>query len=163
MGTDFYKTRILPHAGIIIKICRAYTYSQDDFDDYYQEVCLQIWRSRDRYNEQCEWTTWIYKIALNVCMTYLKKEKNSPVSFTSDPLPEHIIKDTGDNAVQQLKALYHGIKQLSEVDRALILLYLEQQSNVQIADILGLTANNVGVRVARIKKRLNTILNINEV
>ena len=159
MGTDFYRAMIAPHAGIIIKICRAYTNSAEDFEDYYQEVCLQIWRSRERYNKQCTWTTWIYKIALNVCMTYLKKAKNTPLTFTSDPLPEQLIEDSRGSHDMALKALYQAVHQLSEIDRALILLYLEQQSNGQIADILGLTANNVGVRVARIKQRLNKILN----
>ena len=162
MGTDFYTAKILPHAGIIIKICRAYTNSAQDFEDYHQEVCLQIWRSKGRYKEQCSWTTWIYKISLNVCMTYLKKQTNSPLRFTSDPLPEALIEDSRCTLEQELKALYQAISQLSEVDRGIILLYLEKQSNGQIAEIMGLTANNVGVRVARIKQRLNTILNFDE-
>ena len=95
-------------------------------------------------------------------MTYLKKAKNTPLTFTSDPLPEQLIEDSRGSTDAELKALYQAIHQLSEVDRALILLYLEQQSNGQIADILGLTANNVGVRVARIKQRLNKILNYTE-
>lgn len=163
MGTDFYKARIVPHAGIIIKICRAYTNNKDDFEDYYQEVCLQIWRSRERFKQQCTWTTWIYKVSLNVCMTNLKKQANTRLSFTSDPLPEEAIEDSRCNLEEELKALYKGIHQLSEVDRALILLHLEKQSNGQIADILGLTANNVGVRLLRIKQRLNRILNYTEV
>ena len=79
MGSDFYISFILPHAGIVIKICRAYTNSQEDFEDYYQEVCLQIWRSRDNFKQQCEWSTWLYKISLNVCLTYLKKSKNTKI------------------------------------------------------------------------------------
>lgn len=60
MGSDFYQTQILPYAAIIIKICRAYTNNQVDFEDYYQEVCLQIWRSRDNFRGDSEWSTWIY-------------------------------------------------------------------------------------------------------
>ena len=95
-------------------------------------------------------------------MTYLKKQTNSPLRFTSDPLPEALIEDSRCTLEQELKALYQAISQLSEVDRGIILLYLEKQSNGQIAEIMGLTANNVGVRVARIKQRLNTILNFDE-
>ena len=162
MGTDFYNASILPYAGIIIKICRAYTNSQEDFEDYYQEVCLQIWRSRERFNHQCAWTTWIYKVALNVCLTYLKKHKNAPLSFTSDPLPEQPVEERVGGQETSVRNLYQAIQQLSEIDRALILLYLEQQSNNDIAEILGLTANNVGVRILRIKQKLNKTLNIGE-
>jgi RNA polymerase sigma-70 factor (ECF subfamily) len=162
MGIDFYTTSILPHAGLIIKICRAYTNNQEDFEDYYQEVCLQIWRSKDRFNQQCAWTTWIYKISLNVCLTYLKKNKNSPLQFTSDPLPEQVIEDSSKQVEDSVRGLYNAIHQLSEIDRAIILLYLERQSNQDIADILGLSANNIGVRVLRIKQRLNKLLDYGE-
>lgn len=160
MGSDFYTGSILPHAAIIIKICRAYTNTQEDFEDYYQEVCLQIWRSRSRFNKQCSWTTWIYRITLNVCLTYLKKQSNTSLRFTSDPLPEQLIEDSQVEHDDTVHSLYNAIHQLSEVDRALILLYLEQRTNIEIAEILGLSANNVGVRVARIKQRLNKILKL---
>lgn len=159
MGSDFYTTQILPYAGIIIKICRAYTNNQEDFEDYYQEVCLQIWRSHKRFNHNCAWTTWIYKIALNVCLTYLKRQAHSPLTFTSDPLPEQVMSDIQSAQDESVGYLYKAIHQLSEIDRALILLYLEQQSNQVIAEILGLTANNIGVRISRIKHRLNKLLN----
>ena len=72
MSGDFYTNSILPYAGIITKICRAYTNSQEDFEDYYQEVCLQIWRSKDNFKGNSEWSTWIYRLSLNVCMTISK-------------------------------------------------------------------------------------------
>src|SRR5690606_40202475 len=75
MSSDFYRSSILPFAAIIIKICRAYTNSQEDFEDYYQEVCLQLWRSKDNFKGNSEWSTWVYRIALNVCLTLLKKKK----------------------------------------------------------------------------------------
>ena len=84
MSSDFYKTSILPFAGIIIKLCRAYTNSQEDFEDYYQEVCLQIWRSKENFREESEWSTWVYRISLNVCLTLLKKKKNNGQHFVSE-------------------------------------------------------------------------------
>jgi RNA polymerase sigma-70 factor (ECF subfamily) len=159
MGSNFYLSMIVPQAGIIIKLCRAYTNNQQDFEDYYQEVCLQIWRSRDAYKHQCSWSTWVYKITLNVCLTYLKKHKNKVVTFTSDPLPEQLITDSQAQPEQAIKALYKAIQQLSEIDRAIILLYLEQVSNKDIAEIMGVSANNLGVRILRIKQKLHRILN----
>jgi len=162
MGSDFYTTSILPYAAIIIKICRAYTNNKEDFEDYYQEVCLQIWRSKDNFKKQCAWSTWIYKLSLNVCLTYLKKAKNSSQHFVSDSLPEELIEDSHNFSEQSINQLYSAIKQLSEIDRGVILLYLEEKSYLEIAEIIGSNANNIGVRIIRIKQRLNNILNITE-
>lgn len=162
MGSDFYTAYILPYAGIIIKICRAYTNSQEDFEDYYQEVCLQIWRSKDNFKQQSEWSTWIYKLSLNVCLTYLKKAKNSQQHFVSDSLPDEVITDSQNFSEQSINQLYQAIRQLSEIDRGVILLYLEEKSYQDIAEIMGSNANNIGVRIQRIKQRLNKILNIKE-
>lgn len=158
MGSDFYQAKILPHAAIIIKICRAYTNDQADFEDYYQEVCLQIWRSRDNFRGDCEWSTWIYRISLNVCLTYLKKSKNDPHHFASDTLPEKSVEDSHHFKDESINQLYKAIKQLSEIDRAVILLYLEENSYQQIADIVGTNTNNIGVRIKRIKQRLSKLL-----
>lgn len=158
MSSNFYRLSILPHVAIIIKICRAYTNSQEDFEDYYQEVCLQIWRSKDNFQEQCEWSTWVYRISLNVCMTLFKKKKNNHQYFTSDSLPEDVTEESHDFTDESLNRLYDAIRQLSEIDRGVILLYLEEKSYQEIADITGTNANNIGVRIKRIKERLKKIL-----
>ena len=160
MGSDFYTLWILPYAGIIIKICRAYTDSQEDFEDYYQEVCLQIWRSKDSFKKESQWTTWIYRLTLNVCLTYLKKKKNSPNDFVSDTLPPQAIFDSHALADDSVAQLYVAIRQLSEVDRAVVLLYLEEKSYQDIASIIGTNPNNIGVRIKRIKARLNKLLSL---
>ena len=158
MTDDFYSARILPCAGIIIRICRAYTNTQADFEDYYQEVCLQIWRSRDRFREDSEWSTWIYRLALNVCMTLLKKRRHDPDRFASDYLELEAAQESRPFADEPLNALYDAIRRLSEIDRAVILLYLEERSYQEIADIIGTTPNNVGVRITRIKERLRRLV-----
>lgn len=159
MSQDFYQVSILQFAPIIIKICRAYTNSQEDFEDYYQEVCLQIWRSKDNFRGQCKWSTWVYRISLNVCLTLLKKKKSNGLTyFTSDVLPDVIITENRAFEDEPLNQLYMAIRHLSEVDRALIILYLEEKSYQEIADILGTNTNNIGVRLNRIKERLKKIL-----
>ena len=163
MSSDFYTSSILPYAAIIIKICRAYTNTQEDFEDYYQEVCLQIWKSRDNFQEKSEWSTWVYRLSLNVCLTLLKKKKNNYQHFASDYLPAEVTEDlrasnSYPKAEESLNHLYVAIRQLSEVDRAVILLYLEEKSYQQIADIIGTNQNNIGVRIKRIKERLKKLL-----
>lgn len=158
MSSDFYTLSILPYAAIIIKICRAYTNSQEDFEDYYQEVCLQIWKSHENFRGQSEWSTWIYRLSLNVCLTLLKKKKNNHQHFASDCLPAEAIEDSQVFADEDLQELYNAIRQLSELDRGVILLYLEEKSYQEIADIIGTNSNNIGVRIKRIKERLKKIL-----
>jgi RNA polymerase sigma-70 factor (ECF subfamily) len=158
MSSDFYTVSILPFSGIIIKICRAYSNSQEDFEDYYQEVCLQIWKSKDNFKGQSEWSTWIYRISLNVCLTLLKKNKKTQHT-SSDYIPDVVIEDSRAFTDESLNHLYSAIKQLSELDRGVIMLYLEEKSYQEIADIIGTNANNIGVRITRIKEKLKKILN----
>ncbi len=158
MSSDFYRTSILPFSGIIIKLCRAYTNSQEDFEDYYQEVCLQIWRSKDNFREEAQWSTWVYRVSLNVCLTLLKKRKNKGPHFVSDSLSAEETEDNFAFSDESLNLLYAAIRKLSEIDRAIIMLYLEEKSQKEIADIMGTNPNNIGVRVKRIKMRLKKIL-----
>lgn len=159
MSNDFYISSILPYSGIIIKICRAYTDSQEDFEDYYQEVCLQIWRSRDKFRGDAKWSTWIYRLSLNTCLTLIKKKKKNRQHYNSDyKIETETIEDERTFSDESLNLLYEAIKQLTEIDRAIILLYLEEKPNKEIAEIIGTTPNNIGVRINRIKERLKKLL-----
>lgn len=147
----------MPYTAIIIKICRAYTYSQEDFEDYYQEVCLQIWRSRKHFKENSAWSTWVYRITLNVCLTLRKKKKLQTTQLNSG-ISENIHDVDSSVSNENINHLYAAIKKLSEVDRAVILLYLEEKSYQEIAEIMGTNVTNIGVRINRIKKRLKKLL-----
>ena len=159
MSGDFYTNSILPYAGIIVKICRAYSNSQEDFEDLYQEVCLQIWRSKDNFKGNSEWSTWIYRLSLNVCMTIRTKENKRQMQISnSNELPEIANQELFSFQDESLEELYMAIKQLSDLDRAIIVLYLEERSYKEIATILGTTPNNIGVRIQRIKKKLKQLI-----
>jgi RNA polymerase sigma-70 factor (ECF subfamily) len=158
VSSDFYTVWIVPFAAIIIKICRAYTNTQQDFEDYYQEVCLQIWRSHGNFDGRAEWSTWVYRVSLNVCMTLLKTQKRNRRIFAPDEVPADLMADSRSSPDESLDRLYDAIRQLSEVDRAVILLYLEEKSYQEIGEIIGANPNNVGVRINRIKARLRRLL-----
>ena len=157
MSNDFYKNTILPYEGIIIKICRTYTDNEDDFKDFYQEVCLQIWKSKSNFKGNSAWSTWVYRICLNVCLTLLKKKdiKKQRLDSNSASIPESL--ENLDDKNEEVKRLYRAIKKLSEIDRAFILLYLEEKSYKEIAQIMGTTVTNVGAKISRIKKRLEKL------
>jgi len=113
VSSDFYITSILPHSAIIIKICRAYTNTQEDFEDYYQEVCLQIWRSKNNFRNESDWSTWIYRLSLNVCLTLLKKKKNNHQHLATDYLPNQLTEENHAFEDEHLNLLYDAIRQLS--------------------------------------------------
>lgn len=159
MSEDFYILQIEPYAGIIIKMCRAYTSTQEDFEDYYQEVCLQIWKSRSNFKGQSEWSTWVYRLSLNVCLTLLKRKKNKVQEYSTDFLPSLSTEvDHEHDAEKNFQLLNDAIRQLTEIDRGVILLYLEGKSYEEIANITGTNSNNIGVRINRIKERLKKLL-----
>jgi len=159
LSKDFYTQFILPYAGIIIKICRAYTDNEEDFQDYYQEVCLQLWRSRDNFKGNSKWSTWVYRISLNVSLSLLRKDKKVHKKKVELPEVEASSKQDSDPFNNEsLQLLYQAIKQLPETDRAIILLYLDEKPYQEIAEIIGLSANNIGVKITRIKKKLKTLL-----
>ncbi|MBN1119288.1 MAG: RNA polymerase sigma factor [Bacteroidales bacterium] len=158
MSNDFYLFSIKPYSSIIIKICRAYTDTQEDFEDYYQEVCLQIWRTRNNFRGQSEWSTWVYRLALNVCLTMLKKKKRNQQYLTYESWSVELVENSQVFPDEELNQLYDAIKRLSEVDRGVILLYLEEKPYREIAEITGTNANNIGVRIKRIKERIKRIL-----
>ncbi len=159
MSSDFYMNSIVPYSGIIIKICRAYTDSQEDFEDYYQEVCLQVWRTKDQFRGESKWSTWVYRLSLNICLTMIKKKNNNRQHTVTDYNVPESSEDNHAFSDESLNLLYDAIKQLSEIDRAVILLYLEERPYKEIAEIIGTSHNNIAVRITRIKERLKKLLN----
>ena len=164
MSKDFYITYIFPYRGIIIKICRAYSNSQEDYEDYYQEVCLQIWKSRENFKNKSEWSTWVYRISLNVCLSLIRKQKKDDDTFSSQQ-SYHQLSNQADLSVESkdysndISRLYDVIKKLSEIDRGIILLYLEKKTYKEISQIIGTSSNSIGVKITRIKKQIKKYLN----
>ncbi len=141
---------------VIAKICRAYTDNQQDFDDYQQECVLQLWLSFDSFRGASKVSTWVYRVCLNVCLSQVRlKKRRIP---TSNELPANL-KDYSDNTEEEkLSYLYRAIRLLKEADRAVVLLYLEDKSYKEMAEILGITVTNVGAKVNRVKKQLKSII-----
>ena len=164
MSKDFYKTYIFPYRGIIIKICRAYSNSQEDYEDYYQEVCLQIWKSRENFKNKSEWSTWVYRISLNVCLSLLRKQKKHNDTYGFEQNYNQLsnqsdLKEESKDYSDDISRLYEEIKKLSEIDRAIILLYLEKKTYKEISQIIGINTNSIGVKITRIKKQIKKQIN----
>jgi RNA polymerase sigma factor (sigma-70 family) len=153
---------LLTNKRIIYKICHAYCNNRNDHDDLAQEIAYQLWKSKDNFNPDYVFTTWMYRIALNVAISFYRKEKKSPVkTVISDHLLE--IEEDRDDAHEKdsrINRLQQIINELKELERALMILYLEEKSYKEIAEILGITETNVATRISRVKAQLKQKLSI---
>lgn len=143
---------------IITKICRAYANDEYEFDDYFQEVSLQIWRAYDSFKGEAKLSTWIYRITLNVCLSEIRKNKKRINTFSYKQEYDLAEEKTSDYQ-DEIDNLYKVIKTLKKIDRAIILLYLEDKKYKEMAEILGISITHIGVKVSRIKQELKSKLN----
>ena len=142
--------------GILYKIANAYREGEDDRKDLIQEIIIQLWQSFDKYDPKFKLSTWMYRIALNVSISLNRKAKSrekisQPISDTVIYLlesEETVLPDPN------LAMLHQFIAELKELDRALILLYLEEKSQREMAEILGISSTNVSTKVTRVKEKL---------
>ncbi|RYZ49606.1 MAG: sigma-70 family RNA polymerase sigma factor [Sphingobacteriales bacterium] len=145
----------------VYRLCYSYTRSEAQAEDLMQECFAKIWMHLDGFQQRSDIGTWVYRIAANTCLMQLRKEKNNPVTYyeqISEKLPE----DAAHDQEQQSQQLYNAIAQLTDIDRLIISMILEDLPQKQIGDVLGITENNVNVKVHRIKKQLKAIMSKNQ-
>jgi RNA polymerase sigma-70 factor, ECF subfamily len=147
----------------ILKICRAYAWNPSDRDDLYQEILFQIWRALPGLKENAYIGTWLYRVALNTSISFVRKHASRNTRATpGEPgdLARRIESAQQPEASDEgrLAQLYEAIAELNETEKALVLLFLEDLSYEEIADALGLSANHVGVALHRVKKKLSVLM-----
>ncbi|MDX9924262.1 MAG: RNA polymerase sigma factor [Ignavibacteriaceae bacterium] len=150
-----FQELIKQHKGILIKVARIYCQDEEDRQDLIQEIMIQIWKSLHKYNSKFKISTWLYRISINVAISFYRKNtvrKKNNVPFNEQI--SHIQNDDTNEKREQLNLLEQFISELKEFDKALMLLYLEEKSHSEIADILGISVGNVGTKVGRIKEKI---------
>ena len=153
----FVKT-IDDHKKIIYKIVNSYCPNREHRKDLEQEIIIQLWNSFDNYNDTYKYSTWMYRIALNVAISFYRKEKKQP--YKNDYYDTSIFSIVDENEGNEteldghLKLLQKFINNLNELNKALMLLYLEEKPYEEIARILGITKTNVATKIGRIKLKL---------
>lgn len=141
------------HQKIVYKVCNLYMDRHSDREDLFQEITLQAWKAYGNFRGDAKFSTWLYRVALNTAITFFRKEKKKPEIFNADILPEQT--EEQDTVIEeQVKAMYAAIGDLSKIDKAIIMLYLEDYSYAEIGEMMGITANNVAVKMSRIKIKL---------
>lgn len=141
------------HQKILYKVCNLYMDKHSDREDLFQEITLQAWKAYGTFRGDAKFSTWLYRVALNTAITFFRKEKKKPETYSTDILPEQP-DETDNETEEQVKALYVAIGDLSKIDKAIIMLYLEDYSHAEIGEMMGITANHVAVKMSRIKTKL---------
>lgn len=142
------------HQGIIHKICRLYRDSREDREDLFQEIVFQLWKSAPAFGGKSKFSSWMYRIALNTAIVAFRKKR--PDIIYGPVLPER--PEERQEPEEQREQLFAALRQLNDADKALIALYLEDLSYQEIAEITGISENNVGVKLTRIRNKIQQLL-----
>ena len=149
-----FQTLVDEHKKILYKVCNSYCRDRDARDDLAQEIIIQLWRSFDRFDERYRFSTWMYRIALNVAISFYRRENTRTRFVISDE--EHLLEaiDEKENQPDDIRLLYEFIDGLDPLNKALVLLYLDGNNYQEIANVLGISETNAATKINRLKNKL---------
>lgn len=155
--------KIENHKGMIFKISKMYVDGKTDREDLFQEIIFQTWKAYPSFQGKSEFSTWLYRVALNTAIVFLKKEKKRSL-FSRQETEEFQVKDEEYNAEkdQKIEQLYKAIHQLNAIDKALIFYALEDYSHREVATQMGISEVNARVKLNRAKNKLKEIIEKNK-
>ncbi len=146
---------IYENQQVIIRICRGFFSGQADREDLFQEIVYKVLRSYGKFRHESSFTTWLYRISVNTAITYTRQKKQTAV--LPGELPDFSQPESATPDQEEIRQLYRAIDKLKRIEKGIILLYLEERTYEEIADITGFSLSNVSVRIHRIKKKLKSI------
>jgi RNA polymerase sigma-70 factor (ECF subfamily) len=146
------------HRRLIYKVCNLYGRAGQYQDDLFQEIVLQLWRAFPGFRNESLITTWMYRVALNTAISYFRREQKRIVPNAVTREAFQVPEFGRDMEEENMRALSEAIQQLTKIEKAVIMLYLDEKSYQEIGDILGITVSNVGVKINRIKTKLEKII-----
>ena len=147
-------TAITEHQQLIFKVASIYTDNVEDRNDLTQEIFYQLWKSFGSFNHKSTITTWMYRVAMNVAIYHLKTSKRKIKSVSLDEYPADISEADNTEIEEKWRLLRQYINKLNLLDKGIVLLYLENKSHQEIAQIIGISVSNVGTKLSRIKEKL---------
>jgi RNA polymerase sigma-70 factor, ECF subfamily len=146
------------HHGILHKICNIYFYKNPYKEDFYQEMLIRLWKSYPSFKKQSTFSTWLYKVALNTAIDILRKQQILPVHIELSKNEYNLCEYVPDLESENKAKLYWAINCLTNIEKAIIILYLEEYDYKEIAKIMGISKSNTGAKINRIKNQLYKIL-----
>ncbi|MET3529548.1 RNA polymerase sigma-70 factor (ECF subfamily) [Chryseobacterium flavum] len=156
--TTFLKL-VNQHKGILYKASRIYADSIEDREDLQQEILIQLWKSYQNFKGNSEFSTWMYRVAINTAITYLKKEKQRTNTYTDAPHHFEVQQEDYNPAKdKQLEVFYYAVQELNAVEKAIIFYFMEGMSHKEIGSNLGLSEGNARVKLNRTKEKIQQII-----
>jgi RNA polymerase sigma-70 factor (ECF subfamily) len=153
-----FEQHIGGHEPLIHKVCRIYAHTQADRQDLFQEILIQAWRAFPNFRGEAKFSTWLYRVAINTAITGLRRKKSFITLYEPASLPLHPAEEnTGEASELQLQQLYTAIGELNQVEKAIVMLYLEEKTYGEMEDILGISQGNLRVKMTRIKEKLRQL------
>ncbi len=153
-------TELENNQNIVHKVCSLYTNDRDSHNDLFQEITIQLWKAYPKFRGEAKFSTWMYRVALNTAITLYRKSKKRVNTQDYESVIFKIKAEEYDETEeQQLMLMYKAVKQLGDIDKALVFLYLEDKDYSEISDTLGISEVNARVKMNRIKNKLRNILN----
>lgn len=143
---------------VIHKICKIYMDNPSDHEDLFQEIVIQLWKAYPDFRGEAKFSTWAYRIGLNTTLALFRKRKRDVPADSMEILPEIKIAEEHDDQTAQIQAMYDAIHLLSDVEKALIMMYLDDKPYREISEILGITEGNARVKMNRAKEKLKTLI-----
>ena len=155
-----FVTELEGNQNIVHKVCSLYTNDRDSHNDLFQEITIQLWKAYPKFRGEAKFSTWMYRVALNTAITLYRKSKKRVNTQDYESVIFKIKAEEYDESEeQQLMLMYKAIKQLGDIDKALVFLYLEDKDYSEISETLGISEVNARVKMNRIKNKLRNILN----
>lgn len=145
----------------VYHLCYGYTGDSDSANDLTQETFIKVWQNLDQFRNQSQFSTWIYRIAINTCLSYLRTAKRRATEELSDNIVENYTEEPSEKQ-EQIALLYKSIAQLEENERIIITMVLDEVPYTEIAEVAGISEGNLRVKIHRIKHKLTEIYNSNE-
>lgn len=143
---------------MLYKVCRVYAYSDADRQDLFQEIVIQLWKAYPKFKGDSKISTWLYRVALNTAISGLRKKKNLVTSFEPTSIPEPAgVCDQEHSEEERFQQMYQAIEQLNAVEKAIVMLYMEDRTYLEMEEILGLSQGNLRVKMNRIKEKLRQL------
>ncbi len=151
---DAFLSLIKENKRIIYKVANSYCRDAEDRKDLIQEIIIQLWKGFNHYNDQFKYSTWMYRIALNVAISFYRKGKKDLLVPLNESIIALVTEEEPGELEENVRLLYQFIYELDELNKALMLLYLDNNTHKEMAEVLGISETNVATKIGRIKEKL---------
>lgn len=151
-----FEKRIREHALLIHKVCRIYAYTEADRQDLFQEIVIHLWKAYPNFKGLSLFSTWLHRVAINTAITGLRKQRDFITTMEPSALPSHHADEKGAEE-EQWQQLALAIEKLNDVEKAIVMLYMEDRSYEEMEEILGISQGNLRVKMSRIKDKLRQL------